>query len=150
MQLRNKIAVRLSTAGMLLATIGAVSVLLWRTAGPVRAQAPANMDWPFYGNDSANTRYQNVDQINPKNVAQLQPAWVFHTKLIDKKASMEVSPIVVNETMFITDGHDEVFAVNAATGEQIWKYEPKDMPPLSQLALCCFRKNTDVAAGGGK
>jgi quinohemoprotein ethanol dehydrogenase len=136
---------------MTLVAIGAVAILLWRTAGPVRAQSVAvNVDWPFYGNDPANTRFQALDQINLSNVSRLTPAWTFHTNLHDPKASMEVSPIVVNSVMFITDGHDEVFALNAATGEQVWKYHPDDMPPLNQIPLCCSRNNRGVAVGDGK
>jgi len=44
--------------------------------------ARGTLDWPSYVNDLANTRYQNVDQVTPANVAQLRPAWVFHTRLL--------------------------------------------------------------------
>jgi quinohemoprotein ethanol dehydrogenase len=151
MKLTTRIPARLSAPGMLLLVGFVVLCLLsWRSAGPARADAPTNIDWPFYGNDPANTRFQNVDQINPSNVAKVRPAWVFHANNHDNMASLEVSPIVVNGTMYITDGDDDVFAVNAATGQQIWAYHPQDMPPFSQLALCCFRNNRGVAVRDGK
>lgn len=137
---------------MTLAGVTAAGLLMWRAAGPLKAQVPAqaNMDWPLYGNDWANSRFQPVDQINPLNVGNLKPAWVFHTGLHDPQASMEVSPIVSNGVMYISDGHDEVFALKADTGEQIWKYHPNDLPPFNQLALCCSRNNRGVALGDGK
>ena len=123
--------------------------IAWRPVPAVRAQN-TNVDWPYYGNDPANTRYQNVDVINLSNASTLRPAWIFHTGVHDKNASMEVSPLVVNGTMYLTTGHDDVFALNAATGRQIWHYKPNDMPSFSQLALCCSENNRGVAAGSGR
>jgi alcohol dehydrogenase (cytochrome c) len=107
-----------------------------------------NIDWPSYGNDLANTRFQNVDQINPTTVAQLQPAWIFHTGVNDKKASLEVSPIEIGGTLYVTDGHDDVFALDAASGTQKWAYKPQI--PFGQISLCCGRNNRGVAVGDGK
>jgi len=75
-----------------------------------------NHDWPNHGKDLANTRFQNLDQINPSNVKNLQVAWVFHTGVLDPLSELEASPIEVDGRLFITDGHDDVFALNAATG----------------------------------
>lgn len=146
----NRISLRMRRAAFFVFPAAALAVLLWRTAGPAKTHADVDLDWRFYGNDPANTRYQNVDQINPSNAARLEPAWVFHTNNHDPKASLEVSPVVVNGTMYVTDGDDEVFALNAATGTPLWSYHPADMPPLSQIPLCCSRNNRGVAAGGGK
>ncbi|HEX6527094.1 MAG TPA: PQQ-binding-like beta-propeller repeat protein [Streptosporangiaceae bacterium] len=110
---------------------------------------PQNLDWRYYGNDLANTRFQNVDQINPANVAGLKPAWIFHTGILDSGSSFENSPIVVNGTMFVSTGHDDVYALDAATGAQQWAYHPSDMPPLSQLNICCGQNSRGVAYGDG-
>jgi hypothetical protein len=71
-------------------TFGVVFVVLFGAAPTGAAKVPQStattVDWPSYGNDLANTRFQNLDQINPTNVAQLQPAWVFHTGVNDNKA----------------------------------------------------------------
>jgi len=119
-------------------------------AGPSAAKAAlaTTLNWLHYGNDLANTRFQDVDLINPSNVANLKVAWVFHTKVLDDKAELETSPIVVNGTMYITDGHDDVFALDAATGEQKWSYKPiempGEMPSLDQISVCCGRNNRGV------
>ena len=109
-----------------------------------------NVDWRYYGNDLSNTRYQNVDQITPSNVSQLKPAWVFHTGVNDPKMSMEMSPVVVDGTMYVTTGNDDVFALNAATGKQRWAYHSTDMVPISQLPLCCSHNNRGVGVGQEK
>ena len=81
--------------------------------------AGQNVNWLSYGNDLANTRFQNLDQINPKNVQNLKVAWVFHTGVLDPLAELQASPIVHNGTMYIVDGHSNVFALDAATGKQL-------------------------------
>ena len=104
-----------------------------------------NVSWLTYGNDLGNTRFQGVDQINPTNVANLKVAWVFHTGVLDDKAELEVSPIVDADknVMFVVDGHSNVFALNATTGQQIWAYQPTtipgEMPALSDINVCCGR-----------
>ena len=115
---------------------------LWLLPSRLSSTTPKNLDWPNYGNDLDNTRFQNVDQINRRNVKDLRPAWVFHTGVLDPLAELQVSPIVINGRMFVTDGHDDVFALDAATGKQIWAYKPLDtgdMPPIEQMIVCCGR-----------
>ena len=111
---------------------------------------PDTLNWLHYGNDLANTRYQNVDQINPKNVKNLKVAWVFHTGVLDPLAALEGSPIKVGHRLFITDGHDNVFALNAATGKMLWKFPGFSTEQTAQFFLCCGRLNKGVAYGDGK
>jgi len=97
---------------------------LWLRPSGLLAGSPANLDWRHYGNDLHNTRFQDVDQINPGNAGKLKVAWVFHTGVLDPKAELQVSPIVIKGRMFVTDGHSDLFALDAATGRQIWAYKP--------------------------
>ena len=109
-----------------------------------------NINWSYNGGDVYNSRYQSIDQINPSNVSQLKPAWIFHTGyLSDPNMSMEMTPLVINGTMYITTGDDDVFALNPTTGTQIWHYHPADMPSPSTLPVCCNNDNRGVAYGMG-
>ncbi len=127
-----------------------LSVALYFAATHAAAEHP-NHDWPHHGNDLANTRFQNLDQINPSNVNKLQVAWVFHTGVLDPLAELEASPIEVDGRLFITDGHDDVFALNAATGQLLWKFDGfNDETQLANFFLCCGRNNHGVAFGEGK
>lgn len=125
-----------------------ISVRFLMARPPAPGSAPAIVNWLHYGNDLANTRFQDVDQVNPANVGNLKVAWVFHTKVLDDQAELETSPIAVNGTLFVTDGHDDVFALNAATGEVKWSYKPLEipgeMPSLDQIKVCCGRNNRGV------
>src|SRR5919201_6971743 len=114
-------------AGALVLVMALVTALttLAALAPPAARPGPSgDVDWPFYGNDLANTSFQDVDQIAPSNVARLRPAWIFHTGVHDQRASLEVSPIEVGGTVYVTDGHDDVFALDAATGAREWVYKP--------------------------
>jgi quinohemoprotein ethanol dehydrogenase len=144
----------LTTAAAASAVVSTLA--LWPAAGvpadqPTTTDAQQNVDWRYYGNDLANTRYQDIDQINPSNVADLEPAWVFHTGVLgDPAAKFEASPLIVDGTMYVSSGHDDVFALDPVTGEQKWAYHPEaDMPPLDQLSICCGRDSRGVAYGDG-
>ena len=120
-------------------------------AGSAPSLAQANRDWRYNGNTLDNERYQDVDQINPHNVAKLKPAWIFHTGVLgDPNMAMEMTPIVVDGVMYVPTGDDDVFALNAKTGKQIWAYHPTDMPSPSTLPICCNNDNRGVALADGK
>ena len=126
----------------------ALALLLGACSVPSFAQD--NMDWRYHGNTLDNERYQDVDQINPHNVAKLKPAWIFHTGVFDANMAMEMTPLVVKGVMYVTTGDDDVYALNAASGKQIWAYHPTDMPSPSTLPICCNNDNRGVAYSDGK
>jgi quinohemoprotein ethanol dehydrogenase len=114
---------------------------------PVFAQT---VNWLYNGADLSNSRYADIDQINPSNVSQLKPAWTFHTGVFDPNMSMEMTPLVFDGVMYVTTGDDDVFALSATTGKLIWHYNPaSDMPKISTLPVCCNNDNRGVAYGAG-
>ena len=108
-----------------------------------RADGDANNFLHTNGN-YAQTRYYPASQINKDNVRKLRPAWIFHTEVVE---SMETSPLIVNGIMYATTSFNHVYALNAATGEQIWHYKHK-MGPIT--TYCCGPNNRGVAALGDK
>jgi len=133
----------------LLSYVCTLALLLGACNVPSFAQD--NMDWRYNGNTLDNERFQDVDQINPHNVAKLKPAWIFHTGVLgDPQMAMEMTPLVVKGVMYVPTGDDDVFALNATTGKQIWAYHPTDMPAPSTLPICCNNDNRGVALADGK
>ena len=108
-----------------------------------RAAGDANNFLHTNGNYSQ-TRYYPASQINTSNVKDLRPAWIFQTEIVE---SLETTPIVVNGVMYVTTSFNHVYALNAATGAQIWHYKHK-MGPIT--TYCCGPNNRGVAVSGDK
>ena len=90
------------------------------------------------------TRFYPGKQINTSNVAKLHPAWIFQ---MDVRESLETTPIIVGDVMYVTTSFDHVYALNAKTGEQYWHYKHK-MGPIT--TYCCGPNNRGVAVLGDK
>ena len=108
-----------------------------------RAGSDANNFLHTNGN-YAQTRYYPASQINTSNVKNLRPAWIFQTEVVE---SLETSPLVINGVMYVTTSFNHVYALDAATGSQIWHYKHK-MGPIT--TYCCGPNNRGVAAYGDK
>jgi glucose dehydrogenase len=77
-------------------------------------------DWPVYGGGPENTHYSPLTQINRSNVAQLQVAWSFDT---GEPGGLQTSPIVVDGVLFGITPTQKIFALDAATGKLVWKFD---------------------------
>ena len=103
----------------------AVVVTLAAAQGPPPVPAPVtNADWPVYRGDPQGTQYVPLAQINATNVHKLQPAWEYRTRDSAQRATMHVNPIVVGGTMYITTPSMKAVALDAATGREIWSFDP--------------------------
>ncbi len=93
------------------------------TALPALAQPVLRkQDWPAYGRDPGGTRYSPLDQINTGNVNLLQRAWVYHTG--EHGRAFEITPIVVDGTLYFATQNQKIVALEADTGREIWKFDP--------------------------
>jgi quinoprotein glucose dehydrogenase len=91
---------------------------------PLFSQTPPTAsDWPAFGRDAGDTRYSPLDQINTRNVLQLERAWTFHTG--EKGRSFENTPIFVDNTLYLSTHTQKVIAVDPETGREIWRYDAK-------------------------
>jgi quinoprotein glucose dehydrogenase len=89
--------------------------------------------WAYYGQDAGGNRYSALKQINQNNVSQLKPAWTYRTGELAqytgtgamKKAAFECTPILIGRTLYVSTPSDRVIAVDAATGQARWTYDPK-------------------------
>lgn len=79
-------------------------------------------DWSAYGGNQNDTRYSPLDQINEQNVGQLGLAWHYD---IDVGGVSRTTPIAIDGTLYFAAGQAVVHAMDAATGELLWKYDPQ-------------------------
>jgi PQQ-dependent dehydrogenase (methanol/ethanol family) len=110
----------------------------------VAAAEPAN--WLSHGRNYAEQRYSPLDRINAGNVAQLALAWYFD---LDSHRGIEATPIVVDGVLYTTDSWSTVYALDAATGELQWKFDPK-VSRERGFHACCDVGNRGVARAGDK
>ncbi|TDI66553.1 MAG: PQQ-dependent dehydrogenase, methanol/ethanol family [Bacteroidetes bacterium] len=77
--------------------------------------------WLTYSGNLSGHRYSRLDQINTSNVKDLRTKWVYQ---MNTQAPVETSPIVVDGIMYITSPPSTVLAIDASTGNVLWKYDP--------------------------
>jgi quinoprotein glucose dehydrogenase len=80
--------------------------------------------WPVYGGGPESMRYSSLAQINRANVQRLQVAWTFDASDGTVGTELEVNPIVVHGVLYATTASLNVVALNAATGELVWRFDP--------------------------
>lgn len=81
-------------------------------------------DWSHYGGPEDGSRYSALTQINKENVSQLEVAWTYHTGDATERSQIQCQPIVVNGLLYATTPKLNVFALDAATGEEVWRFDP--------------------------
>jgi alcohol dehydrogenase (cytochrome c) len=101
--------------------------------------SPVGANWTSYNGDYTGRRYSSLREINTANVQQLRAAWVFHP---GNSQNLEATPVVVRGVMYVTSAND-VFALDARTGRQLWHYNR----PISSGLLddAASHKNRGVA-----
>ncbi|HEX2854719.1 MAG TPA: pyrroloquinoline quinone-dependent dehydrogenase [Opitutaceae bacterium] len=86
----------------------------------------AGADWPVYFGDTDGSHYSTLTQITPANVAQLQPAWTFHTgdAEANNRSQMQCNPLVIAGVLYGTSPQLKLFALEAGTGRELWRFDP--------------------------
>lgn len=93
---------------------------------------PVGADWPAFGGSYHAQRFSPLAQITPANVGRLERAWTIHTGDLpgdrpgaQNKYASENTPLKVGDTLYICTGKGMVLAVNAASGDTIWRHDPQ-------------------------
>ena len=82
--------------------------------------AQEQRDWPVYGGSAASTHYSSLTQINRANVSNLKVAWSFDT---EEQGGLQTSPIIVDGVLYGITPSQKIFALDAATGKLLWKFD---------------------------
>jgi glucose dehydrogenase len=107
-------------------------------------QQGENQDWPSFGRDYANQRFSSNAQINRDNVKNLGMAWQYKSGV---KAAFQATPIVVDGLMYVSLPFNHVVALDAKTGQELWRYKHDRR---ADWPMCCGPANRGVAVGYGK
>ena len=130
-------------AGTGIASLTHATVSAQESAQSTATVTPASDDWEHYGRTLAGTRYSPANQITPQNADKLKVAWSYRTGDIaanypgTKSAFMfQATPIKVGNTLYFCTPHDIVVALDADTGKERWRHDPKTNDKGVAMLVC--------------
>jgi quinoprotein glucose dehydrogenase len=94
----------------------------------------ADADWAVYGGDPGAMKYSPLTTINRDNVSRLWPAWEWRvgeapieesdSTRAARPGTFQATPLEINDTLFLSTPYNRVVALDAATGDVFWTYDP--------------------------
>lgn len=126
----------------------AASAMLPAAAVSKPVAGPGDLDpdnWTQYHRTSNAWRYSPLDQINKRNVKKLRPAWIHQPG--DITSGLISTPLVRDGVMYYVAPNNNVFAVNAVSGDTIWHYQPKLDPVSSQSFYASLSRSLTMGHG---
>jgi len=123
-------------AGILLLLASTLTGYVQNGTGTVRAaQDELGSDWRHYGNTAGGTRFAAIDQINAETVSGLEEIWRYRTGL---EEDFKATPLAIGDTLYLCGAGNVLMALNAETGEEVWRFDPGLTPPdKHQYAITC-------------
>lgn len=137
--MRGKVRIFGTLALIVVVCLGAYVAWIWSKQprmlpyeSPTANVAPADTDWPQYGNTPGGVRFAALDQINRSNVDRLKLVWSYQTGELagvlggkEPFNPWEATPILVSGTLIGCSPVGRVFALDPATGKPRWTFDPK-------------------------
>jgi len=125
---------------------GVLSIFLAANVGTCADAAGQRHDWPIYGGTPENNHYSPLAQIDRGNVKKLEVAWTFDT---GEEGGLQTSPIEVDGVLYGITPTQKIFAIDAATGKLLWKFDSGVIgtQPNRGLAYWSDGKERRVIAG---
>ena len=132
----------------LLAVAALVGLAMYRAASAAAPETVgAAADWPSYGGDTQQTGYSRLDELNTSNVAKLGLEWALD---LPGEVSLEATPLEVDGVIYFTGSYAAVYAVDAATGKILWKFDPQTWKFYPQKMHFGFGANRGAAYANGR
>jgi alcohol dehydrogenase (cytochrome c) len=117
------------------------------TSRPLLPPGADTTEWTIPARDYGSTRFSELSQITTENAGDLRLAWTFSTGVL---RGHEAAPIVADGSMYVvTPFPNLLYALDIATGEQKWKYDP-GAERASQGVACCDVVNRGAAYADGR
>jgi quinoprotein glucose dehydrogenase len=110
----------------LLAAALASAAVTFPSAGGASRSARPEREWRRHGGDDGHTQHSPLAEIDTTNVARLAVAWTYHTgdARDDGRSQIQCNPVVVDGVLYATSAELKAFALDAATGREIWRFDP--------------------------
>ena len=152
-------ALRLNILGLIVLCLGTAMILISHTSADnsgkagnvtefrVVAEAADGTNWLLNGRNFEAQHFSPLKQINDQNVAGLGLAWNLD---FDSAMGIVSEPIVVDGVAYVSAPQSKVYAVDAATGKLIWKFDPKVRLNQALNGSYSARTNAGVAVWEGK
>ncbi|MCU1339103.1 MAG: alcohol dehydrogenase [Bryobacterales bacterium] len=109
----------------------------------LKSAGKAGEEWLTYGLTQGETRYSPLNQINTSNVSRLAPGWSYD--LGPGGGPQEATPLVSNGTLYGITNWSVVFAVDARTGKERWRWDPEVNQTAVFPKICCGVVNRGIA-----
>ncbi|MBI1225059.1 MAG: PQQ-binding-like beta-propeller repeat protein [Bacteroidetes bacterium] len=112
-----------------------------------KAPNTADTSWPTYKGSNKLNQYSSLAQIDTNNVKELQVAWTYHTGDADtvNGSQIQCNPIMVDGVLYGTTPQMKLFAVDAASGRELWKFNPLDSLPGQKHIFFIMNNSRGVA-----
>src|SRR5579862_5560522 len=109
----------------------------------LRSAGKTGTEWLSYGLTPGETRYSPLNQINTANVSRLGLAWSYD--IPSGGGGQEGTPLVSNGTIYGISNWSVVFAVDALTGKERWRWDPEVNQATVRSKICCGVVNRGIA-----
>ncbi len=95
----------------------------------VKNDIGAGKDWPVYLGDNYSSHYSGLSEISKENIGKLTVAWEYHTgdDVSGNRSQIQCNPIIIDGILYGTSPNLKVFALDAATGKELWNYDPDSL-----------------------
>ncbi len=129
----------LASSGIVSAQARRVDDLVLKSA----AKSPTDGEWLTYGLTPGETRFSPLKQLDASNVNRLGLVWSYEVG--DGGGDQEATPLVWNNTIFGVTNWSIVFAVDARTGKEKWRWDPEVNRKATSDKMCCGVVNRGLA-----
>ena len=106
-------------------------VVHWAWSGQQASSSSDYTGWKVYGGTPDNIHYSTLRQINRDNVRNLAVAWTYESGDEFPESEMECNPIVEHGVLFVTTPKLRLVALDAATGQLRWSFDPNQGEPVA-------------------
>ena len=97
----------------------------------------SDSNWGVYLGDSASSHYSALHQITPRNVAKLEVAWTYRAGGNDpnNRSQIQCNPLVIDGILYGTTPDLQLFAIDAASGRELWRFNPAAVKGLAKSGV---------------